>query len=518
MTDRLIDEAPEGVNTPEYSVSELSGAVKRMVEGGFAHVRVRGEVGRVSRPRSGHVYLDLKDERAVLAGVIWKGTAARLEIQPQEGDEVIATGRLTTFPGQSKYQIVIESLAHAGAGALLAKLERLKQALAAEGLFATERKRAIPYLPRTIGVVTSPSGAVIRDILHRLAERFPVHVLVWPVAVQGAASAGEVAAAIRGFGALAPGGPIPRPDVLIVARGGGSVEDLWGFNDEAVVRAAAASPIPLISAVGHETDTTLIDLAADRRAPTPSAAAEMAVPVRADLAAALAELDARRIRAEARRIALSRQRLGDLGRALPRPASLIETRQQRLDWLAARLPAPERLTAHRRQRLADLAARLPRPGDLVAHRRERLTGAARRLPLGLLNAARHHRGRLDRAAAGLRPRLVVEPIAAGRRESARLGARLAPLLARHVAARRERLDALARLLGSLGYRRTLARGYAVVRDDAGTVLTRAAPLGPGRAVEIEFADGRVDAVTGAPRRGRAAKPRTDPDTPQGSLF
>ena len=300
MPSSLIDDAPEGVNTPEFSVSEISGAVKRMIEGEFSHVRVRGEIGRVSRPRSGHIYLDLKDDRAVLASVVWKGAAERLDIQPQEGDEVVAEGRLTTFPGQSKYQLIIDRLSYAGEGALLAKLERLRKALAAEGLFDPGRKRPIPYLPGVIGVVTSPSGAVIRDILHRLAERFPVHVLVWPVAVQGEKCAPEVTAAIRAFSALEPGSPIPRPDVLIVARGGGSLEDLWGFNDEAVVRAAAECTIPLISAVGHETDTTLIDHAADLRAPTPTAAAELAVPVRSELVATLADLAARRVRAMSR--------------------------------------------------------------------------------------------------------------------------------------------------------------------------------------------------------------------------
>ncbi|MEM6933364.1 MAG: exodeoxyribonuclease VII large subunit, partial [Pseudomonadota bacterium] len=302
----LIDDAPEGVNTPEFSVSEISGAVKRMVEGEFGHVRVRGEVGRVSRPRSGHVYLDLKDDRAVLAGVMWKGVASRLTTQPEEGMEVVATGRLTTFPGQSKYQIVIEEIAPAGVGALMAMLEKRKAQFSAEGLFASDRKRPIPFLPRVIGVVTSPSGAVIRDILHRLSERFPTRVLVWPVAVQGTKCAPEVAAAINGFGQLRAD---MRPDLLIVARGGGSVEDLWGFNEEPVVRAAAGSSIPLISAVGHETDTTLIDLASDLRAPTPTAAAELAVPVRADLLATVADLEARRLRARALLHDRARQRL-----------------------------------------------------------------------------------------------------------------------------------------------------------------------------------------------------------------
>jgi len=266
----LFDEDPVGDNAPEFSVSEISGAVKKAIEGGFSHVRVRGEVGRVSRPASGHIYMDLKDDRSVLAGVIWKGRAAALATRPEEGMEVIATGKLTTFPGQSKYQMIIEDVAPAGAGALMAMLEKRKAQLAAEGLFAPERKKNLPYLPEVIGVVTSPSGAVIRDILHRLRDRFPRKVLVWPVAVQGQKCAPEVANAIRGFNAMTPGGALPRPDLIIVARGGGSLEDLWGFNEEIVARAAAASDIPLISAVGHETDTTLIDFVSDMRAPTPT--------------------------------------------------------------------------------------------------------------------------------------------------------------------------------------------------------------------------------------------------------
>ncbi|PQO22094.1 exodeoxyribonuclease VII large subunit, partial [Rhodobacteraceae bacterium WD3A24] len=293
----LIEDPRPGENAPEFTVSEISGAVKRVIEGEFGRVRVRGEIGRVSRPRSGHVYLNLKDDRNTLDAVIWKGVAGKLATQPEEGMEVIATGRLTTFGPQSKYQMVVETLAPAGAGALMAMLEKRKAKLAAEGLFGPERKRALPYLPAVIGVVSSPSGAVIRDILHRLRERFPSHVLLWPVAVQGQQCAGQVAAAIRGFNALAPGGPVPRPDVIIVARGGGSIEDLWGFNEEIVVRAAAESDIPLISAVGHETDTTLIDHAADRRAPTPSAAAEIAVPVRSELLAWSEQQGARMIQA-----------------------------------------------------------------------------------------------------------------------------------------------------------------------------------------------------------------------------
>ncbi|MEL6102046.1 MAG: exodeoxyribonuclease VII large subunit, partial [Pseudomonadota bacterium] len=333
----LIDDAPDGLNAPEFSVTEISGAIKRVIEGEFSHVRIRGEVGRVSRPRSGHVYLDLKDDRSVISGVIWKGVAGRLATQPEEGMEVVATGRITTFGGQSKYQIVIEEIKPAGMGALMALLEKRKAQLQAEGLFDPARKKPLPYLPEVIGVVTSPSGAVIRDILHRLRDRFPRKVLVWPVAVQGERCAPEVAAAINGFNALMPGGALPRPDLLIVARGGGSVEDLWGFNEEAVARAAAASEIPLISAVGHETDTTLIDFVADQRAPTPTAAAELAVPVRHELMAWLDGQGARMSAALSQGLQRRGQRLADLARVLPRPETLVETPRQRLDVLGDRL-------------------------------------------------------------------------------------------------------------------------------------------------------------------------------------
>jgi len=312
----LIDDdspAPKG-NAHDFTVSEISGAVKRVIEGEFARVRVRGEVGRVVLARTGHLYFDLKDDRAVIAAVSWKGQVARMTIRPEEGMEVIATGRLTTFAPQSKYQLQVDNVEPAGAGALMAMLEARRQKLAAEGLFDASRKRPIPFLPQVIGVITSAQGAVIRDILHRLADRFPRRVIVWPVAVQGERCPRDVVRAIEGFNALPPGGPIPRPDVLIVARGGGSIEDLWGFNDESVVRAAAASAIPLISAVGHETDTTLIDHAADLRAPTPTAAAELAVPVRADLLAHVATLGARMHRAGTGATQQRAQRLRDLAR------------------------------------------------------------------------------------------------------------------------------------------------------------------------------------------------------------
>ncbi len=471
----LIDDDTPGRNTPEYTVSELSGAVKRTIEGTFGRVRVRGEVGRVMLARSGHLYFDVKDERNVLAAVSWKGQVARLSIRPEEGMEVIVTGRMTTFGSQSKYQLNVDDVQVAGEGALMAMLEKRKKKLAAEGLFAPERKKPLPFLPRVIGVITSPQGAVIRDILHRLRERFPRRVLIWPVAVQGEACAPQVAAAIRGFNRLPRGGPIPRPDLLIVARGGGSVEDLWGFNEEIVARAAAASDIPLISAVGHETDTTLIDYVADKRAPTPTAAAEIAVPVHAELAAWVAEQGARLAHTLRRLLDHRRQRLNDLSRALPRPQSLLDTPRQRLDAAASRLPAAlHALTQRRRielaQTAAGLSARLLRTD--IARRRERLGASSRRL---------------DRAFATL------------------------------VQDRRRRLDALERMRQTLGYRQTLERGYAVVHGD-GRVLTRKSDAARARALEIEFADGRLK-LTGAkktspPKNGRRKSPPPD----QGSLF
>src|SRR6201996_5478515 len=354
-------------NVPEFSVSELSFALKREIETAFPRVRVRGEISQPSFPRSGHCYFRLKDENAVIDGVAWKGTIPRLGIKVEEGLEVIATGKLTTYAGSSRYQIIVDRLELAGEGALLKLLEDRRKKLAAEGLFDLDRKRALPFLPEVIGVVTSPSGAVIRDILHRLSDRFPRRVLVWPVAVQGEKAAGEVAAAIAGFNRLPEEGPVPRPDVLIVARGGGSLEDLWAFNEEIVVRAAAASTIPLISAVGHETDTTLIDFASDRRAPTPTAAAEMAVPVRADLLAEVRSLAGRLDAASIRLVEDRRVRLDGLARGLPDPHDLIGAAAQRLDDRAERL----RLAADRRLRAAqhslDLAASRLRPAGLSAH-------------------------------------------------------------------------------------------------------------------------------------------------------
>lgn len=490
----LIEEPHPGGNAPEFTVSEISGAVKRVIEGEFGRVRVRGEIGRVSRPASGHLYLDLKDDRAVLAAVIWKGTVRGLAVLPEEGMEVVCTGRLTTFPGSSRYQMIIEDLAPAGIGALMAMLEKRRAALAAEGLFDESRKRPLPYLPEVIGVVTSPSGAVIRDILHRLRERFPRPVLIWPVTVQGEKCAAEVAAAIRGFNALAPGGPVPRPDVLIVARGGGSLEDLWGFNEEIVVRAAAESAIPLISAVGHETDTTLIDFAADRRAPTPTAAAEMAVPVRLDLLAGLAGLEERRRAALARGIAQRGQRLRDLARGLPRPEALVAERAQRLDGLALRLPRALRGVAQaRRLRLGQ--------------------GAAGRFGPGLLALGNARRRRdLDLLAAALTPERLLRGLGQRRERLAVPGDRLEGAFARRVRDARAGLDGLGRTLASLGPKSVLARGFVLVRDASGAVLTRAAGAREAAMLELEFSDGRV-----ATRPMRVRSRRKRPPE-QGTLF
>jgi exodeoxyribonuclease VII large subunit len=516
MTDLLEDDAPG--NAPEFTVSEISGAVKRTIEGSFSHVRVRGEVGRLSRPRSGHVYLDLKDDRSVLASVIWKGVSARLATQPEEGMEVIATGRLTTFPGQSKYQLVIEDIRPAGMGALMAMLEKRRAALAAEGLFDEARKQKLPFLPEVIGVVTSPSGAVIRDILHRLRDRFPRKVLIWPVAVQGAKCAPEVAAAIRGFNAF-PAGRLPRPDLLIVARGGGSLEDLWGFNEEAVVRAAAESAIPLISAVGHETDTTLIDYASDRRAPTPTAAAEMAVPVRLDLLNWVGDQGARATRAATQTVALRRQRLGDLARGLPRPEALVEAARQRLDYLGAGLdPALRALAREKRMRLEAQAARLaPALERGVAARRVVLGRAEAGLSPARLGAGvRQRREALDRLAARMSPERLADRTTRDRQRFEDLSTRFARLAEQGVAQKRDRLAALERLRQTLGYTETLKRGYAVVRAGASVLTTREVAQAHAR-LEVEFSDGRLPVMTeNGPARGKRGGGKDEPE--QGSLF
>ncbi|MEM7444646.1 MAG: exodeoxyribonuclease VII large subunit [Pseudomonadota bacterium] len=489
MTQDLTSGATPPDNTPEFSVTEISVALKRTVEERFDHVRVRGEVSRPSRPRSGHLYFTLKDERSVLDAVCWRGTVNRLSVQPEEGMEVVVTGRLTTYAGSSKYQVVVEQLDLAGEGALLKLLEERRKRLAAEGLFAEEAKRLLPYLPCVIGVVTSPTGAVIRDILHRLADRFPRHVLLWPVSVQGEKAAEQVAGAINGFNALSPDGQVPRPDLLIVARGGGSLEDLMAFNEEIVVRSAAASTIPLISAVGHETDTTLIDFAADRRAPTPTAAAEMAVPVRADLLADLAERERRRQASVARILRDRRTQLDALARAIARPKQVLETPVQRLDHLSVRLDrsAIDRL-GRLRARLAEQAAKL-------VHPRQRLAERARLLRL---------------MADRLDPAIVTRRIAEGGRRLAERAERIDNGMARQMGRIGDRFERASSLLESCSYRRVLDRGFAVVRGEDGTAITRAAALKPNRAIRLELADGNRGAViTGAPRAARRASPSDD---------
>ncbi len=486
-----------GSNLPEYSVGELSRALKRTVEDQFGRVRVRGEVSGCKFHSSGHCYLNLKDQDAVLAAVCWRGTVGRLALRPEDGMEVICTGRITTFAPQSKYQLVIDAIELAGEGALLKLLEDRRKKLAAEGLFAAERKRKLPYLPAVIGVITSPTGAVIRDILHRLDDRFPRHVLIWPVPVQGEGAAEKIAAAIAGFNRIEAGGAVPRPDVLIVARGGGSLEDLWAFNEEVVVRAAAASAIPLISAVGHETDTTLIDFAADRRAPTPTAAAEMAVPVRAELMERLMALDQRLVGCARRQVTDRQVRLSDLARALPRPRQVIEESAQRLDAWAERMANAARvLIADRARRIAHAAAAVPRP--------EATLTTARRIAAA--------------AFARLRPELVARRVEDGQARTGDAAARLVTTAQRVVTQARQRAESLAGLLESYSYERVLDRGFVLVRDAKGAPVTAAAEAKPGAHLSLRFHDGDVAAqVTGegaAPRSGR----RAPPNGRQGSLL
>ncbi len=480
------DDGDDQGNLSEQSVTELSNAIKRTVEDRFGLVRVRGEIGRVSRPRSGHIYLSLKDEKSVIDGVLWKGVASRMAVSPEEGMEVVATGRLTTFGGQSKYQIVVDHLAPAGAGALMAMLDARRRAMEAEGLFAPERKRAIPLIPKVIGVVTSPSGAVIRDILHRLSERFPCDVLVWPVAVQGQKCASEVAAAIRGFDALAEGGAVPRPDVLIVARGGGSLEDLWGFNEEIVLRAAAECQIPLISAIGHETDVTLLDHVADLRAPTPTGAAEKAVPVRTELLARLSERGGRRLRAMERLLGLLRERTGQAARLLPRPEALIGDRRQRLDFAGQTLS----------RSLGDM---------LGGHRGAMVESRARLRPAAMRARVQQAQRSLQAQSTRLSPKRLLRTIIDRRERVATLGGALDRSGKAGLADRITRLAALTRTIEALSYQRILDRGYAVVRDAEDRVVTAPRAMTAGDALSIEFAGReRLDAIVG---KGGGAKPR-----------
>ncbi len=469
-----MSEASSLSNLPEFSVTELSGALRRMVEENFAFVRVRGEISGLKIPPSGHVYFDLKDDKSVLNAVIWRPTVPRLRIRPVSGMEVVVTGKLTTYAGRSNYQIIVEQVELAGLGALMALLEERKKRLAAEGLFDASRKKKLPFLPEVIGVVSSPTGAVIRDIMHRLNDRFPRRVLLWPVAVQGENAAAEITAAINGFNNMPDdlSGKFPRPDLIIVARGGGSVEDLMAFNDEAVVRAAAASKIPLISAVGHETDTTLIDYASDMRAPTPTAAAEMAVPLRAELLA------------------------------------------QTLDYQRRMLSCFSKGVADRRKHLAQLARILPKPEQLFAQPRQRLDIAGDSLGKSLRHNVQTHRTRFHKAETLLRPRMLRDRIALGRERAKALSERAHRAQAARIAKAAKHLEGLARVLDSISYRNVLERGFAMVRGEDGKVRRRAAAVKSGENLTLTFADGEAPATSGS-----SAKPRVKKTSPgQDSLF
>ena len=482
-------ESPIG-NIPEFTVAEISHAVKRSVEERFECIRVRGEVSSVSLPRSGHIYLSFKQDQHSLDAVIWRHTAQRIRTPPVLGTEYLATGKLTAYSGHSKYQLVIDRIEIAGKGALLAMLEERKAKLLAEGLFRPEAKQPIPHIPSVVGVVTSPSGAVIRDILHRLRDRFPRHVLVWPVAVQGENCGNEVAAAIEGFNALAPGGPIPKPNLIIVARGGGSPEDLLGFSDEIAVRTAFASAIPLISAVGHETDTPLIDLAADVRAPTPTAAAELAVPVRADLLVQVAGLEARRLNGLRRLVGAKRQRTEDLCRSLPQPDELLALPSQRLDDLSKRLPLVLNSTIQRmRIRLSEVAAMLRMP-EIIRESDRRLERASSDLKNAIRIFADRRRTKLTLVGNRLDLDLVERSIEHGVDGFRYVSEGFSRTIARQVAAWRNRLDATGRLHRSLGYRQTLERGFAVVRISQRVAMSKKSAQTAAE-LEIEFHDGRL---------------------------
>jgi exodeoxyribonuclease VII large subunit len=528
-------------NSPEFTVSELSSALKRTVEDTYGNVRVRGEISGFRGPHSsGHCYFALKDEGAKIEAVIWKGVHGRMRFKPQEGLEIIATGKLTTYPGSSKYQIVIEAIEPAGVGALMALMEERKRKLAAEGLFDEARKQLLPWLPEVIGVVTSPTGAVIRDILHRLEDRFPRRVLVWPVKVQGEGSAEQVAAAIHGFNALPVDGAVPRPDLLIVARGGGSLEDLWSFNEEIVVRAAAESMIPLISAVGHETDVTLIDFAADKRAPTPTAAAEMAVPVRAELFVEVQAYSRRMMLCWQRNQDSRRNELRAATRALPAAAELLAIPRQRLDGASSALPrALKANTSSHHRRFAAISAGLTLRvlRVQIAQATQRLTVSGERLSLAARALVRQRRDRFSglairlQASRSANAQAQRNAIARDRERVLRLSERAFRALSTSIQRRQARVSSSGQLLAALSYRGVLARGFALVRDEHGTAIHAAAGVNPGALLSLEFADGRVGAVAGGdhalegtpskpPAGSKSAAPVKKATKPidQGSLF
>ncbi|MBV1701208.1 MAG: exodeoxyribonuclease VII large subunit [Hyphomicrobiales bacterium] len=511
-------------NLPEQSVSELSGALKRTIEDNFDRVRVRGEVSGYRGPHSsGHVYFALKDPKAKIDAIIWKGVFGKLRTRPQEGLEVVATGKITTFPGKSSYQIIIESIELAGAGALMALLEERRQKFITEGLFSEARKQLIPFLPVVIGVVTSPTGSVIRDIIHRISERFPRRVLVWPVRVQGDTCAAEVAAAIEGFNALPRGGTIPRPDVIIVARGGGSLEDLWGFNEEVAVRAAANSDIPLISAIGHETDNSLLDYVADLRAPTPTAAAEKAVPVRSKLLQDLSSLDTRKYSSFTQLQQRRRTELRGMSRNLPRADDLLASRRQTLDRATERLQSS--LLAgmgQKRLRLAGLSHRLASqsPQARMARVSQQLEGLGQRLTQALQVSHLRRRERLANSGQKLRTALLATShMARERNKTAKrrvqdVMQRMMRVVMVQRQAKAQSLAATAKLLATLDYHQVLTRGFALVRDSDGHMVQSASSLAPGAKIRIQFAHDEVDARVEA----KAGVPRKPVPRDQGQLF
>ncbi len=471
-------------NIPEFSVSELAFSVKRTVEETFGRVRVRGELSRVSIPKSGHMYTSLKDDKSVIDAVCWKGVVSRLSIRPEEGLEVICTGKMTTYPGSSKYQMVIDSMELAGEGALLKMLEQRKKQLAAEGLFSAERKKAIPFLPERIGVVTSPTGAVIRDILHRLNDRFPRHVMVWPVKVQGAGANEEIKNAIDGFNAL----PLShRPDVIIVARGGGSLEDLMAFNEENVVRATANSIVPIISAVGHETDTTLIDYAADLRAPTPTGAAEMAVPVRLNLVAQIADDETRLKQTVIRLLSEHRHKLEALSAKLGNPERLLEIKTQHVDRTGERLThMVQNLVTHKKQEFIEKSSGLSHPKQLIDTKTSQLTqikmrtdNAFQHFLMQKSNTLTHTSGKLSAPKSAIH---------SARNALTRWSEQLLTSVKRGQDNQSKSLLQLQEKLELLSFENVLKRGYVVVRDAQNKPVTDTAQLAHDEAITLQFKD------------------------------
>jgi exodeoxyribonuclease VII large subunit len=500
--------ARQGSNLPELSVSELSSAIKKTLEGAYGYVRLRGEIsGFRGAHSSGHCYFALKDERAKIEAVIWRGTVPSLRIKPAEGLEVVATGRVTTYPNSSKYQIVIDTLEPAGIGALMALLEERKRKLAAEGLFEEARKKALPFLPRVIGIVTSPTGAVIRDMLAGFTERFPAHVLLWPVRVQGETCAAEVSAAIRGFNALRPDGAIPRPDILIVARGGGALADLWGFNEEIVARAVSGSAIPIISAVGHETDWTLIDLVADARAPTPTKAAEWAVPKHSELTERMGECGTRLIGSARRLLEGMRRHLLAASRGLPRRQDIVALPRQRFDSIERRLSRGllENARAHG-LRLARAGSRLT--PQLIEARVERarshLDRVSRRKSASLSRTTAPHRSRFERVSGRLRPDALAQRLARCGEQAGSLAARARTATRASIGLRRRQVEGYTKLLTSLSYQGVLQRGYALLRDEQGRSVRSAAAVGSGQRLDVQLSDGHIQVRSEGASTGRPA--------------